>query len=81
MTEPGHVMTREDWLGSQITQALTHAGRSGLTKSELARALEWSPAEVQAQLDRMVESQRVAIWRPNRYSTATRYSVTWRHNP
>lgn len=76
MTEPGHVMTREDWLGSQITAALRAAGRSGLTKSELARALEWSPAEVQAQLDRMSVRGQVSTWRASRYATTPRYTMT-----
>lgn len=73
MTEPGHVMTREDWLGSQIAQALNHVGRSGLTKSELARALEWSPAEVQAQLDRMAERAQVALMRVGRFQVSPRW--------
>lgn len=73
MTEPGHVMTREDWLGSQIAQALNNAGRSGMTKSELARKLEWSPVEVQAQLDRMCERGQAAPMRAMRFQVSPRW--------
>lgn len=74
MTEPGHVMTHEEFLRQRIEQHLRTSG--GATRQELAEVLCVNTTKVQDELDVLQHAGRVAYVRASRYQVSGRWVLT-----